>query len=379
MADRSYDVVVAGDANVDLLLKDVPPLEPGKEKLARGAEMTLGGSSSITALSLAGLGVRVAFVGVVGLWGILFFSLDLIRFVLRQGLLAQGLAPAAVSGKLGVWIGISLIMMNVGAFLGLSSFSYVTQRIGRRPAFVIAFVLAMLSAMLGFWFLGGFAALDGWTRGLGLGPIATGLVFIGAALDQLRARGARLIDNHPRTGAEGSLIAFVHPSSAHGVLVELKQAATVAGLQNVGPQRIARRALGDLEGIFDYTESRWGRDQASRYADALSSAIEGIGKEPERWRRRDDVHPGCRVCVCRPAAVTSCASAPTKCGSCGLWSRPLRFQRGPQTPYHRRKLPPASPVAHRSNRAGVTLERTLPRWCVRWMGGWTVWRSGWWR
>lgn len=101
------------------------------------------------------VGFLLAFVGVVGLWGILFFSLDLIRFVLRQGLLAQGLTPAAVSGKLGVWIGISLIMMNVGAFLGLSSFSYVTQRIGRRPAFAVAFVLAMLSAMLGFWFLDG--------------------------------------------------------------------------------------------------------------------------------------------------------------------------------------------------------------------------------
>ncbi|NOT30607.1 MAG: M48 family metallopeptidase [Planctomycetes bacterium] len=37
-----------------------------------------------------------------------------------------------------------------------------------------------LALLLGFWFAGGFAWLDGWARGLGLGPIATGLVFIGA-------------------------------------------------------------------------------------------------------------------------------------------------------------------------------------------------------
>jgi len=44
-----------------------------------------------------------------------------------------------------------------------------------------------------------------------------------AALEALRARGVRLIDAAPRPGAEGALVAFIHPSSAHGVLVELKQ------------------------------------------------------------------------------------------------------------------------------------------------------------
>ncbi|HEX6884225.1 MAG TPA: M48 family metallopeptidase [Planctomycetota bacterium] len=39
-----------------------------------------------------------------------------------------------------------------------------------------------LVLLLGFWFLGGFAWLDGWTRGLGGGPIGTGLVFIGVLL-----------------------------------------------------------------------------------------------------------------------------------------------------------------------------------------------------
>ncbi|MEW6320002.1 MAG: methylmalonyl-CoA epimerase [Acidobacteriota bacterium] len=47
---------------------------------------------------------------------------------------------------------------------------------------------------------------------------------IAAALARLRARGVRLVDEVPRPGAEGALVAFVHPSAAHGVLVELKQA-----------------------------------------------------------------------------------------------------------------------------------------------------------
>jgi glyoxylase-like metal-dependent hydrolase (beta-lactamase superfamily II) len=48
---------------------------------------------------------------------------------------------------------------------------------------------------------------------------------IEAALAELRNRGVRLVDERPRPGAEAAMIAFIHPSAAHGVLVELKQAA----------------------------------------------------------------------------------------------------------------------------------------------------------
>lgn len=60
-------------------------------------------------------------------------------------------------------------------------------------------------------------------RGPGLHHLALRVPDIVAALEQLKARGVRLIDETPRIGAHGSLIAFVHPSSTHGVLVELKQ------------------------------------------------------------------------------------------------------------------------------------------------------------
>jgi methylmalonyl-CoA/ethylmalonyl-CoA epimerase len=62
-------------------------------------------------------------------------------------------------------------------------------------------------------------------RGPGLHHVTLRVDDIRAALAQLEARGVRLIDKEPRAGAEGSLVAFIHPSSAHGVLVELKQKA----------------------------------------------------------------------------------------------------------------------------------------------------------
>ena len=60
-------------------------------------------------------------------------------------------------------------------------------------------------------------------RGPGIHHITLRVGDIRAVLEQLKARGVRLVDQEPRPGAEGSLVAFVHPSAAHGVLVELKQ------------------------------------------------------------------------------------------------------------------------------------------------------------
>lgn len=60
-------------------------------------------------------------------------------------------------------------------------------------------------------------------RGPGLHHVALRVEDIIAALAELKARGIRLIDETPRPGAHGALVAFLHPSSTHGVLVELKQ------------------------------------------------------------------------------------------------------------------------------------------------------------
>jgi methylmalonyl-CoA epimerase len=46
---------------------------------------------------------------------------------------------------------------------------------------------------------------------------------IEAALAELKQKGVELLDQQPRPGAGGSRVAFIHPRSAGGVLLELKQ------------------------------------------------------------------------------------------------------------------------------------------------------------
>src|SRR3954468_4814109 len=58
-------------------------------------------------------------------------------------------------------------------------------------------------------------------RGPGIHHICFAVDDLDAALDRCRAAGLRLIDQTPRLGAEGKRIAFIHPSSTGGVLVEL--------------------------------------------------------------------------------------------------------------------------------------------------------------
>ena len=60
-------------------------------------------------------------------------------------------------------------------------------------------------------------------RGPGIHHVTLRVDDIAAALARLKARGVRLVDEEPRRGAHGSLVAFIHPSAAHGVLVELMQ------------------------------------------------------------------------------------------------------------------------------------------------------------
>ena len=60
-------------------------------------------------------------------------------------------------------------------------------------------------------------------RGPGIHHIAVRVDDIGAALLDLKTKGLRLIDEVPRVGAGGCLVAFIHPTAANGVLLELVQ------------------------------------------------------------------------------------------------------------------------------------------------------------
>ena len=99
------------------------------------------------------IGMLLAFSGVVGLWGIGFFSPDLTRSVFRKTFEAQGMKEALIAAKLDQWAGIVSLLQNFGGFLGIYAFSRVTHQIGRRPAFAISFLLAISSTAMVFWFL----------------------------------------------------------------------------------------------------------------------------------------------------------------------------------------------------------------------------------
>ncbi len=114
------------------------------------------------------VGMLLAFAGVVGLWGIGFFSFDVFRLAFRQILERQGLKGAALDGQLTTYTGYISLFQNTGAFLGVYAFSRVTQKFGRKPTFALFFVLAMLSTAATFWFVG---------RVGGLGA-AYGMVFV---------------------------------------------------------------------------------------------------------------------------------------------------------------------------------------------------------
>jgi MFS family permease len=157
--------------------------EPEKWQRARTASREVGGKRMGAYGDLFGeprwrrpalLGMVLCVAGVVGLWGVGFFSPELIGPALDKSLRAEGLQGAALGKAKGWWTAMNLIVQNLGAFLGMLAFSRVAQAFGRKVAFAAGFVLAFaatvfffrcfqskadlwMSAVMGFFQLGLFA------------------------------------------------------------------------------------------------------------------------------------------------------------------------------------------------------------------------------
>lgn len=97
------------------------------------------------------VGLLLAVAGVIGLWGIGYFSYDLLRPVLTRSFQAQGLSGPALAGKVTTWIGITSLLQNFGGFWGVHAFTWLTDRTNRRIAFAISFIAAMLATAFTFW------------------------------------------------------------------------------------------------------------------------------------------------------------------------------------------------------------------------------------
>jgi toxin ParE1/3/4 len=62
----------------------------------------------------------------------------------------------------------------------------------------------------------------------------------------------------------------------------------------VSQYALSPRAKADIEDIWDYTEERWGEDQAKRYIRELEKAIETVARDPKKGRACDDIRSGYR-------------------------------------------------------------------------------------
>jgi MFS family permease len=172
----------------------VHAVQEGKKKQA-GSYAALFGDPRWRRSALVGLFLAIP--GVIGLWGIGFFAADLSRVVFRAGITPQvyeemiaestgdterlqaleqllkwekdktplderpalddagkeikSEADGRISGKLSIWQALTLLMTQCGAFAGMYSFGWAAQRIGRKPVFFVAYLMAMLSTAFVFW------------------------------------------------------------------------------------------------------------------------------------------------------------------------------------------------------------------------------------
>jgi predicted MFS family arabinose efflux permease len=90
------------------------------------------------------VGFVLACSGAIGLWAIGFFSFDLIDKIL---------SPTMSKGDIIYWKGVTSLVQNAGSVLGVYFFSILTFYSGRRPAFAVCFVGAILATAGTFWYL----------------------------------------------------------------------------------------------------------------------------------------------------------------------------------------------------------------------------------
>ncbi len=114
-----------------------------KTGVAFGSYKSLLGEPRWRRPALGGMLLCVA--GVIGLWGIGFFSPELVAPVIERSLVKLQMPPEKIAGAKSIWIGVNSIVFNVGAFVGMLAMTKLAESIGRKRAFVVAFILALLA------------------------------------------------------------------------------------------------------------------------------------------------------------------------------------------------------------------------------------------
>ena len=147
--------------------------EPAKWIAARAASREVGGKAMGSYGSLFGeaqwrrpaiLGMILCVSGVVGLWGVGFFSGTLIGPAIENALKAQNLSPEKIAAGKQWWTAANLIVQNIGAFFGMIVFSKLAHIYGRKIVFACGFIAAFAATI--FFYKNFQTKSDIWMTGL---------------------------------------------------------------------------------------------------------------------------------------------------------------------------------------------------------------------
>lgn len=98
------------------------------------------------------LGMMLCIAGVVGLWGVGFFSPELVGDVITNSLKAKGHTDTQIASERAYWTGWNMIIQNLGAFFGMLIFTKYASHHGRKPVFAMAYVAAFIATVAFFQF-----------------------------------------------------------------------------------------------------------------------------------------------------------------------------------------------------------------------------------
>ncbi len=208
--------------------------EPAKWIAARAASREVGGKAMGSYGSLFGeaqwrrpaiLGMILCVSGVVGLWGVGFFSGTLIGPAIENALKAQNLSPEKIAAGKQWWTAANLIVQNIGAFFGMIVFSKLAHIYGRKIVFACGFIAAFAATI--FFYKNFQTKSDIWMTGLmGFCQLS---IFAGFAIylpelfpTRLRSTGVSFCYN------VGRFIAATGPITLGGLQKSLSEKAVAA-------------------------------------------------------------------------------------------------------------------------------------------------------
>jgi MFS family permease len=98
------------------------------------------------------VGMLLVCSGVIGLWGIGFFTPELVRSVLQKTYVAQGMSKEQIGPLVDKWASWGLLTLQVGAASGMLVASWVAAKLGRKVAFALGYSTALVATACAFQF-----------------------------------------------------------------------------------------------------------------------------------------------------------------------------------------------------------------------------------